>query len=205
MRNAEFRVPDIRCLVCGLATMLLASTAEAQSKAPLSVVFGSEPRSLDPSIDTNGLTLPVTNTVVQTLARTSPSLAITPLLALSWQPVAPDKWQIKLRPDVKFQDGEPMNADAVAYSVEVFQKTVGTARGMFSFIKGTEKVDELTINIVTNGPVSILPSSLPFLYVFPPDYYRKVSPDGFGKSPVGTGPWKFKSWTRGGAEIVVES
>ena len=96
-----------------------------------------------------------------------------------------------------------MNADAVAYSVEVFEKTVGTARGMFSFIKGTEKVDELTINIVTNGPVSILPSSLPFLYVFPPDYYRTVSPDGFGKSPVGTGPWKFKSWTRG-VEIVVE-
>ena len=140
---------------------------------------------------------------METLARTSPTLQIVPLLALSWQPIAPDKWQIKLRPGVKFHDGEPMNADAVAFSVEIFQKTVGTARGYFSFIKGTEKVDDLTINIVTNGPVSILPSSLPFLYVFPPDYYRKVGTDGFGKSPIGTGPWKFKNWTRG-VEIAVE-
>ena len=195
MRNAR---TFFSLAACGLVAMAWPATAaDTPARAPLSVVFGSEARSLDPSIDTNGLTLPITNTVMQTLARTNPSLQIVPLLALSWQPVAPDKWQIKLRPGVKFSDGEPMNADAVAFSVDVFKKTVGTARGYFSFIKGTEKVDDLTINIITDGPVSILPSSLPFLYVFPPDYYRRVGGDGFGKAPVGTGPWKLKSWTRG--------
>ena len=76
MRNANRVLTFVAS--CGLATMLLASTAEAQSKAPLSVVFGSEPRSLDPSIDTNGLTLPVTNTCgADARAESGPSLAIT--------------------------------------------------------------------------------------------------------------------------------
>ncbi len=190
--------------VMGLSLAVMAAAPSiAQNKPSLTVVFGSEARSLDPSIDTNGLTLPITNTIMETLARTSPTLEIVPLLAESWKPVADNKWQIKLRPNVKFHNGEPLNADALAFSVEVFQKTVGTARGYFSFVKGTEKVDDLTVNIMTDGPVSILPSTLPFLYMFPPSYYAKVGSDGFGKEPIGTGPWKLKSWNRG-VEIAVE-
>ena len=196
-------------LLVSAVTLTIASVlswgaqAQPQSSRDLAVVLGSEARSLDPSIDTNGLTLPITNTIMQTLARTNRKLEIVPLLAESWKPVAVDKWQIKLRPGIKFHNGEPLNADALAFSVQVFQKTTGTARGYFSFIKGTEKIDDLTLNIITDGPVSILPSTLPFLYVFPPKYYAEVGPDGFGKKPVGTGPWKLKTWT-GGVEIVVE-
>jgi peptide/nickel transport system substrate-binding protein len=188
-----------------LATVLatMSQTVSAQASRDMAVVFGSEARSLDPSIDTNGLTLPITNTIVETLARTGKKLDIVPLLAESWKPVASDRWQIKLRRGIKFQNGEPMNADALAFSINVFQKTTGTARGYFSFIKGTEKVDDLTLNIVTDGPVSILPSTLPFLYVFPPKYYGEVGPDGFGKNPIGTGPWKLKTWTKG-VELVIE-
>ena len=186
-----------------LAAGVVANSAGAQTAPPLTVVFGSEARSLDPSIDTNGLTLPITNTIMETLARTTPALKVVPLLATSWTPIARDKWQIKLRPNVKFQDEEPLNADALIFSINVFLRTTGTARGYFSFIKGAEKVDDLTVNIITDGPVSILPSTLPFLYVFPSAYYAKVGPDGFGKHPIGTGPWKFKSWARG-VDLTVE-
>src|SRR5689334_25369955 len=114
---------------------MLSEGVSAQPSRDMAVVFGSEARSLDPSIDTNGLTLPITNTIVETLARTGKKLDIVPLLAESWKPVAADKWQIKLRRGIKFQNGEPMNADALAFSIGVFQKTTGTARGHFSFIK----------------------------------------------------------------------
>jgi peptide/nickel transport system substrate-binding protein len=181
----------------------LALPASAQDKKPLNVVLGSEARSLDPSIDTNALTLPITNTIVETLARTNSDLQIVPHLAESWESVDSNKWRIKLRPGVKFHDGSPMNADALIFSIDVFRNTKGTARGYFGFITGAEKVDDTTIDIITDGPTSILPSTLPFLYVLPPDYYKSVGTQGFGTKPVGTGPWKFAKWTQG-VELIVE-
>ena len=184
------------------ATVMTTAPASAQPRT-LTVVLGSEARSLDPSIDTNALTLPITNTIVETLARTGPDLQIVPLLAQSWEPVGTNKWRVRLRPNVKFHDGSVLNADALIYSIDVFRNTKGTARGYFSFITGTEKVDAMTVDVLTDGPTSIFPSSLPFLYVLPPDYYRKAGPDGFGKNPIGTGPWKFDRWTQG-VELVVQ-
>jgi peptide/nickel transport system substrate-binding protein len=189
-------------LIAAIAFVLLGNVAATAETKPLTVVLGSEARSLDPSIDSNGLTLPVTNTVMETLARTGPDLTLIPLLAESWQSLGGNKWRVKLRSGVKFHDGSPLNADALIFSIDVFRNTKGAARGYFSFISGAEKVDDLTVDVATDGPTSIFPSTLPYLYVFPPAYYKSVGPDGFGKKPVGTGPWTFESWAQG-VEIVV--
>jgi peptide/nickel transport system substrate-binding protein len=95
---------------------------------------------------------------------------------------------------VKFTDGEPMNADAVVFSVKVFLKTTGQAAGFLTFIAGAQKVDDLTVDIMTTVPTSELPASLAFLYVFPPNYYNSKT---FGDHPIGTGPYKFVSWNKG--------
>lgn len=176
-------------------SLLALSPAAAQEA--LKVVLSSEARSLDPTIDTNALTLPVTNTIMETLGRTGPGLEVSPLLAEAWEPTGETTWRIKLRPGVAFHNGEPMNADALIYSIDAFLKTQGTARGYFSFIAGATKVDDLTVDIETSGPTSLLPSTLPFLYVLPPKYHAEVGSEGFGTKPVGTGPWKFANWSQG--------
>src|ERR1051325_7789301 len=43
---------------------------------------------------------------------------IVPELALSWRSVNPTTWQFKLRPNVKFHNGEPFNAEAVKFRSE---------------------------------------------------------------------------------------
>ena len=111
--------------------------------------------------------------------------------------MAPTKWRLKLKRGVKFHNGEPFDAEAVIYSVKVFRETKGLARGWFGFLAGAEKVDDYTVDLVTSQPTAIVPSSLAFLYVFPPKYHGQVGSEGFAKKPVGTGAWRFVSWTPG--------
>jgi peptide/nickel transport system substrate-binding protein len=171
--------------------------AQAADPKPLNVAFSSELRTIDPTIDNTSFSLAIDSAIQETLARTTTDLSLRPLLADSWASVAPTRWRLKLHPGVKFHDGEPFNADAVIYSLEVFHKTNGMARGYLDFIAGAEKVDDLTVDLITKEPTSTLPPTLGYFYMFPPVYHARVGADGFGRSPVGTGPWKFKQWTPG--------
>ena len=171
-------------------------TATPVPSEPLKVVLGAEPYLLDPSIDIVKSTLVIDNTMLEPLVMNTRELSYEPWLAKSWEAVEPTRWRLHLRKGVRFHNGEVFNADAVAYSVKVYQTTKGTPRGMFAYITDTEKVDDYTIDIITDEPMGILPSMLAFLYVFPPEYHSKMGED-FGLKPVGTGPWRFVEWTKG--------
>ena len=163
----------------------------------LKVVIGSEPLSLDPSVDVKDTSLLVDFEYLEALAAQNRDQTITPRLAESWEQISPTKWRFKLRQNIKFQNGEPFNADAVAFSLDTFRNTKGDARGQYTYITGSEKIDDYTIDFNTSGPAAHLPSTLPKLFMFPPKYYAQVGPEGFGKKPVGTGAWKFVEWQPG--------
>jgi peptide/nickel transport system substrate-binding protein len=202
-RHSRLDLSSRRCwrlglaLAGGLALALGAWTPPAGAADPLQVVLGGEPTSMDPSVDTLKSSLVITNTMLETLAMNTPAQTFKPWLAESWQLVAPTKWRLKLKHGAKFHNGEPFDADAVIYSVKVFRETKGLARGWFGFLAGAEKVDDYTVDLVTSQPTAIVPSSLAFLYVFPPKYHAQVGSEGFAKKPVGTGAWRFVSWTPG--------
>ena len=184
-------------LAGGLALVLGAWAPPVEAADPLRVVLGGEPTSMDPSVDTLKSSLVITNTMLETLAMNTPTQTFKPWLAESWQSTGPTKWRIKLKRGVKFHNGEPFDAEAVIYSVKVFRETKGLARGWFGFLAGAEKVDDYTVDLVTTQPTAIVPSSLAFLYVFPPKYHGQVGSEGFAKKPVGTGAWRFVNWTPG--------
>jgi peptide/nickel transport system substrate-binding protein len=177
-----------------------APAANASASDPnrvLKVVIGSEPLSLDPSVDVKDTSLIIDFTYMEALASQNADQTISPLLAESWSQVTPTKWRFKLRQGVKFQNGEPFNADAVAFSLDTFHNTKGDAKGQYSYITSSEKVDDYTIDFNTDAPAAHLPSTLPKLFMVPPKYYAQVGPEGFGKKPVGTGAWKFVEWQPG--------
>lgn len=132
---------------------------------------------------------------------------VIPDLAESWVPNADgSKWTFKLRSGVTFHDGTPWNADAAIFNLNRYLKkgspefypTLNAQAGLaIAGITGASKVDDMTISITTDGPLSYLPANLTTVYFGSPTAIKKDGNEGFAKKPVGTGPFVFESFQRG--------
>jgi peptide/nickel transport system substrate-binding protein len=170
------------------------------SGGSITIAIGSEPTSLDPQLKDDGGERAVNDNIYETLMIRSPDgKQLEPGLAAG-EPTHPggkdDVWEFKLRPNVKFSNGEPFNADAVVTSVKriIAPSFKSEQAGFFSTITDAKKVDDLTVDIVTKGPDPILPSRMYWMKMVP----AKASSDpSFAEKPVGTGPYLLKEWVRG--------
>ena len=121
------------------------------------------------------------------------------VLAESMTQVDPLTWEIKLRPGVTFHNGEPFDAESVAFSVAhiVDPATKSQIAGNFKVIEKVEQVDPLTVRFHLLNPAPWLPAQMaPWLAMLPPKYAADPAND-FASNPVGTGPYRFLSWERG--------
>jgi peptide/nickel transport system substrate-binding protein len=71
----------------------------------------------------------------------------------------------------------------------------------FNTIKDAQKVDDLTVKIITDGPDPILLSRLYWMKMVPPSHSKDPK---FAETPVGTGPYRFVRWNRG-QNMVLEA
>lgn len=163
----------------------------------ITIALGSEPTTLDPQLREDGGERAVNDNIYETLMSRTPKGDLAPSLA-DGEPklIDPETWEVKLRPGIKFHNGEPLNAEAVVYSVArvIDPKFNSEQVSFFSTITGAEKVDDLTLRIKTKGPDPILPSRLYWLKVVPPVHSQDPK---FAEKPVGTGPYQLVSWKRG--------
>jgi peptide/nickel transport system substrate-binding protein len=92
------------------------------------------------------------------------------VLAESWS-VSDDKlsYTFKLRPNVKFHDGEPMNAAAVKASIDA-AKDHGGAGFIWASVDNIEVVDDLTVkfNLSSAQPIDLIASSMYAAYIVSP-------------------------------------
>ena len=174
------------------------------SVAPPIVTQGVDPETLDPHFGESGPIGNVLNNVLEPLVHYDRNMNIVPVLAESWQ-VQPDQvtWRFKLRQNVKFQNGEPFNADAVKFTVERTMDADLRAKGLndpFPSRSGVTKVnvvDPSTLDMVLKEPNIVMPVFLTFLYILEPKYYAAKSPQETSVQPVGTGPWRVTDWQKG--------
>lgn len=124
----------------------------------------------------------------------------TPLLAESWESNADGTvWTFHLRPNVKFHDGEPMNAVAVKASIEAAKDHAG-ASFIWWMLDNVEVVDDLTVNfnLTTAAPIDLVASSLYGAWIVSPKALEAVATDDtYFESGVdaGTGPFMLESYT----------
>ena len=120
-----------------------------------------------------------------------------PALATSWRNIDPSTWQFKLRPNVKFDNGEAMTPQAFITTVEWLQsdqgKTQVVAREVTNF-GAMRVVDDMTIELKTKAPDAILPSRVSTLYIVAPKAWKDMGLEGYANKPVGTGSFKVESW-----------
>lgn len=126
-----------------------------------------------------------------------------PQLALSWE-TAPDALSttLKLRPGVKWHDGQPFSSADVAYSLtEVWKKLHSRGRSTFATVEAVETPDPLTVVLRLARPAPYLISALgsPESQVVPRHIYagKDYLTNPAGNAPIGTGPFRFAEWRRG--------
>ncbi|MCF8130629.1 MAG: hypothetical protein K9N10_19120, partial [Deltaproteobacteria bacterium] len=101
---------------------------------------------------------------------------------------------LTLREGVWFHNGEPFNAAAVKFSLDLLKKSDSKVSGYLKDLKKIAVLDDHTIRIEVVKPIPTLSELVAnVLFIYPPGYYKKVGKKGFGLHPVGTGPYRLVS------------
>ncbi len=182
-----------------LTSMLSVATLAGASAATLTVAQNFDPQTLWPNGTTASDNLNAGSAIVEALFWVDPhGEEFKPLLATSYELEDPTTILVKLRDGVQFSNGEPMNADAVIHSFNIFidkEKSPAYARVSDPF-DGIEKVDDLTVRMTLKYPFPPIELALSQLYITPPGYWNEVGLEAYGQKPIGTGPFVFESWAR---------
>jgi peptide/nickel transport system substrate-binding protein len=186
------------CLISGAG---LTPAAQAQT---LTIGLPAGPQSMDPHYSNSGPHAEAAKHIFDTLVWSGNELQPEPRLAVSWKPLNDTTWEFKLRQGVKFHDGSDFTAEDVKFSIERIPNVSGPTptTAMIRRVKEVQIIDPYTVHIITNGPAATLPNDLNRLFIVSAksakDYStHETANAGFnaGKATIGTGPYKFVSWT----------
>src|SRR5580692_13171507 len=140
------------------AALLLSFCVTAQAQTTLRIGLAEDPDILDPSLARTYVGRIVFSAVCDKLFDIDEKLNIVPQLALSYD-ISDDGREvtIKLRPNVKFHDGEPFDAEAAKFSLERHINMSGSFRkSELASVDHVEVVDPLTVKLVLKSPFAPL-------------------------------------------------
>lgn len=200
----------IPILVFGLAFGAATGVPAFAESKPVVFLSDAEPVSLDPMFtqaDAN-----IILSIHETLFRLDNEGKVVPAVAESIKMLDPLNWEIKIRPNLVFHNGEPINADAVVFTFDRAKKLFAAGQGDLTFALGAlkydhmEKVDDLIVRLVMTEPDPIITSHMvnPELSILPPKYYSENSPEQVAFAPVGAGGYQFVSY-RPGEGLVLKA
>ena len=127
------------------------------------------------------------------------------VLAESWQ-FQGNKWLFKLRKGIKFHNGAPLTSKDVVFSIDRMRDEKGGSLQAPNFKDITEiqTPDDQTVIFVTKQPLAIFLDRLENRFIL-----SKVAGDKYGdqlyQNPIGTGPYKFVSYQRGGNMVFTRN
>jgi peptide/nickel transport system substrate-binding protein len=119
-----------------------------------------------------------------------------PALAETWRPVNNTTWRFTLRKGVTFHDGTPFNADSVVFTLRRVQSNTKLIKAfVYQDLESVERDGDYGVIVTSKRPFGSLPAHLTMLGMLPPSAGKNE--EAFFQKPVGTGPFRFASWTHG--------
>ncbi|MCP5367353.1 MAG: ABC transporter substrate-binding protein [Hyphomicrobiales bacterium] len=191
----------MRKLFYGLAAAAALATLAAQAEAAKDTItlgMQLEPPHLDPTAGAAAAIDEVTYAnIFEGLTRIDQNGGVKPALAESWT-ISDDGlvYTFKLHKGVKFHDGTDMDSADVKFSLEraMDEKSTNAQKGLFKPISKVEAPDASTVVVTLSQPTGRFLFNMGWgdAVVVAPE-----SAEGNKTNPVGTGPFKFKNWTKG--------
>jgi peptide/nickel transport system substrate-binding protein len=180
----------------------VSATTGVQAGGEAVIVTGNEPTTLDPQVSEDYAARVTNLNVYETLLERDENGELQPLLAAEMPtPVDGTTWEFKLRDGITFHEGQPFDAESVAYSVNriIDPELQSEQVSFFETIVGATAIDDTTVHIETSGPDPLLPTRM---------YWMTMVPNGAGDDPAfadnpnGTGPFRFVEWNRGQSVVL---
>jgi peptide/nickel transport system substrate-binding protein len=192
--------------VMALGAALLALPALAQEKVFRYATTG-DILGLDPHANNEGPTNAMKGNIYGRLLHRLPDLSLEPDLATEWQ-LGDDgvTWRFELREGVTFHNGNPFNADDVVYTFKRQTQDASEMSFALASVKEVRKVDDHTVELVTDGPDPTLLLNMPNFYIVDQEFMEENDAfevvKGAGKTNFantnanGTGPFKVVEWVQ---------
>ena len=180
----------------------LAGLAQGK-KDSVTLALTLEPPMLDPTASAASSVAEIVHyNIFETLTKINSDGSVSPMLAESWE-VSPDlkTYTFRLRKGVKFQNGEPFNAQSVKFSFE-------RAAGDKSTNKDKRTFASMKVNVVDEHQLVLMTQEIDpdFLFVLGQATAIIVEPKSAATNatkPVGTGPYKLGMWNKGASVTLV--
>lgn len=196
--------PLIASAMLAASATLLPTVAGADN----SIVIGlqQEPTSLDPTADaTASIDGMLAQNVYESLTTVNEGGEVQPQLAESWT-VSEDglTYTFDLVDGATFHDGTAFDAEDVVFTFDraMAEESVNPSKGLFKSIESVAAVDPGTVEIKLSQKDAF------FLFNMAQGDTSIVAPESVdtnNATPVGTGPFKYDSWTRGDKLVLTKN
>jgi peptide/nickel transport system substrate-binding protein/oligopeptide transport system substrate-binding protein len=199
--------------------LVLSACGDHGGEDTLNYYFTYDPRSLDPALSTDVPTGEVVSLIFDNLTQFDADAQLKEGLARAWETDASGKvYTFHLRRDATFHDGRPIRASDVRASLlrALAPGTTGGrswplypisgarayAAGQSKEVRGIVARDDSTIVLALEEPLNVFPKllAMPVAAIVP-----TPTPADFDQRPIGSGPWKFVSWSHDDAIVLAKN
>ena len=187
----------LRNLILGASTAALMAGG-ALAKDDLTIAIQLEPPHLDPTSAAAGAIDSVLySNVFEGLTRFMADGSVVPGLAESWE-ISDDglTYTFKLRSDVTFHDGTTMDAEDVKFSLDRInaEDSANAQKALYAAISQVNVIDPMTVEVKLSQQNGSMLFNLAWgdAVIVAPESIENIK-----QTPIGTGAFKFESWTQG--------
>lgn len=192
------RIPTI---LAGIVSTTLIGMTSAHA-AEIKIAQATDITSMDPQFANLPGNLTAAKHMFDSLTELDPEGRLQPSLAESWSRVDARTWEFRLRKGVVFQDGSPLTAEDVVYSLArpaTLTSSPATLNGFLKDISKAEVPQSGVVRLTTTTSLAVLPNYLAAVPIVSKKVTEGLKPEDFetGRGMVGTGPYKFVRFLRG--------
>jgi peptide/nickel transport system substrate-binding protein len=194
----------MRRLILALLMAFAATPALTQPKDTLTVDLPGDVAAMDPQLQWDTESYSVYRNIFDNLVTRDVSGKIVPQVATAWHYTDDTTIVFDLRADIVFQDGAPLTPDDVVFSVRRITNPAFKSPQLSQFdqITSAEITGPAQVTLHIKTPYPVLMAQLVKLSIVPKAYVDKVGDQKFNREPMGSGPYRLRTWQRGVQSVL---